>query len=162
MDSVSFITKTFDWQGVLDIEPRRKLQRTLPFFLYRKKKKEWWPDIMKWLVLPILLTPRTICTNLTYFYLPFSSVGLFWNDHIINASACTAYHLLGTSNFSYQSKDHPAVNRAFDNRKWGGSWEKPVCLACFSWAASCTDDVIVIVKCCLLTQTLRLLKLLKN
>lgn len=64
------------------------------------------------------VTPRTFCTNFTYFYLLYPSVSLFWNaqdSHVI-AYARIPCRLFAT--FSYQSKDHPTVYRAFDNRKW--------------------------------------------
>lgn len=100
VDSVSFITVTFDWQGVLDIKLRRKfriIQRTVPSFC-TGKRKERWSNIMNCLVLPILLTPRTFCTNFTYFYLLYPSVSLFWNaqdSHVIAYARipCRFFHI---------------------------------------------------------------------
>lgn len=69
MDSVSFITVTFDWQRVLDIKVRRKFRERCLLFV-AENEKERWSSIMNCLVLPILpsLHAHSVPILLTFIY----------------------------------------------------------------------------------------------
>lgn len=69
MDSVSFITVTFDWQRVLDIKVRRKFRERCLLFV-PENEKERWSSIMNCLVLPILpsLHAHSVPILLTFIY----------------------------------------------------------------------------------------------
>lgn len=87
-----WLTKSIRYQST------KKIQRTVPSFCTGKRKRTMIQYHELFSPANSSVTPRTFCTNFTYFYLLYPSVSLFWNaqdSHVIAYARipCRFFHI---------------------------------------------------------------------